>query len=258
MTQFELKLWPTRHGEVASYCAATAPATGRPIVVTLHGALRSSGALLDWAALISDVADVALMDLPGHGRSSSAGPASIIGMAESLHDAIGAAFGGRRVILVGESLGGTVALAMGGMAASGPVGAVFAADPPMTTGKLWNLAGVFRSVIGKSAEPAFVDRLASETFGITPEGAEERIYYPLIAALRVPAVIATGDVPLLPPRRMMKVACLFDVVDRFVVETHYPGKAQIRLIPDCGHVLLVEAPDTCRKIVAEMARDLAG
>jgi pimeloyl-ACP methyl ester carboxylesterase len=256
MTSFTFQTWPTRRGPIASYSAISPLAQGRPVAVILHGALRASPALFPWAAQLSDLCDTMLIDLPGHGQSSSSGPASIQGMAEAVHEAISAGLAHRRVLVVGESLGGAVALAIGGID-SGPVEAVFAADPPMTTGKLWNLVGVFRSAMGKSAEPTFVDRLGRETFGITPMGIEELIYYPLIGRLRVPAVIATGDVPLLPPRSMSGIACLFDAVDRFVLENLYPGKVRIEQIPNCGHVLLVSAPGTCREIVADMLRELA-
>ena len=255
MTPYAFQTWPTSNGPIAAYSALSPASEGRPVAVLLHGALRNSQALVGWAGQLSGICDTVLIDLPGHGRSSSAGPASIQGMAETVHEAICSALADRRVLIVGESLGGTVALAIGGVGA-GPIKAVFAADPPMTTGKLWNLAGVFRSVMGKSAEPTFADRLGRETFGITPSGIEELIYYPLIGGLQVPAVIATGDVPLLPPRQMAGVACLFDAVDRFVVETLYPGKIRFEQIANCGHVLFADAPAACREIVAGMVQDL--
>ncbi|KRB41977.1 hypothetical protein ASE02_03965 [Phenylobacterium sp. Root700] len=208
--------------------------------------------LTHWADLLAEHADVMLMDLPGHGRSTTAGAASISGMAATLHEAICAGLAGRRVLIMGESLGGTIALSLGGMAELGPIRAVFAADPPVTTGKLWTVANAFRRHMGNSAEETFVDRLGRETFGITPNGVEELIYYPLIGGLRVPTVIATGDIPLLPPRQLSGVTCLFDPVDQFVARTLYPGKTEIELIANCGHLLLVDAPSACLDIVRRM------
>jgi pimeloyl-ACP methyl ester carboxylesterase len=255
MGQFQVQLWPTTSGDIAAYGQAPKD-DGRPAVVILHGALRHSGVVANWAALLADDADVVLMDLPGHGRSF-AGASDIPGMAQAIGQAIGAAMPNRRVLLVGESLGGTVALAVGGLADLGPVRAVFAADPPLTTAKLWNVQANFRTVMGKSAEETFVDRFGRDAFGILPEGLDERIYYPLIGALRVPAVIATGDVPLLPLRRTATVTCVFDAVDRFVVETVYPGKAVIEPIEGCGHLLMTQAPQALLPIVRRMLADIA-
>jgi len=256
MAEFQFRLWPTTCGDVAVYGGESLSAeVSRPVAVFLHGALRRSEALLPWAELVRPF-DAVFVDLPGHGRSSSLGSASIDGMAEAVHQALAAALPARRVLLVGESLGGTIALAVGGMQ-DGPVKAVFAADPPMTTGKLWNLASVLRSTLAESTGPTFLGRLARETFGIFPDRVEERIYYPLLAALQVPTVIATGDIPLLPPRRLSGVACLFDDVDRFVVQTLYPGKAQLEQIPNCGHVMLEQAEEACLKIIRSLLVTLA-
>jgi pimeloyl-ACP methyl ester carboxylesterase len=242
------QLLATSGGDIAWYRAETDPSL--PVVAFLHGALRRSEALFPWAARLAGLAEPGFFDLPGHGYSAASGPAAINGMALCIHEALSSAYRGRRVLLVGESLGGAVALAAAGLPGASPLRGVMAADPPMTTAKLWQLADVLRKVMANAAPDSFVQRLADETFGLSAEGAEDHIYYPLIAALRTSAVvIATGDVPLLPIRRTTRIACLFDAVDRFVVDQLYPGKAHVVQIPDCGHVVLGDAPEACLELI---------
>ena len=149
-------------------------------------------------------------------------------------------------------MGGLVALALGGREDPGPIRAVLAADPPLTTAKLWNVAANFRRAMAQKPDDQFLVSFASEVFGITATDLEERIYYPFLGALRVPALIVTGDIPLLPPRPLNRVACLFDEVDRFVVEKLYPGKAQVHQCTDAGHLILAEARSECLALIKAM------
>ena len=217
MAQFRLSMQRTDAGDVALYWAQFVPRLNRPVVAFVHGALRNAEVLAHWGEVLKDVADVVLVDLPGHGRSASLMPATIDAMATSVHEALCTALRGRYVLLVGESLGGLVTLAIGGRAEVGPIHGILAADPPLTTAKQWQVADNFRSAMLRTPEDAFLASFGHEVWGISANKVEERIYYPLIGALRIPAVIATGDIPLLPPRTISDVACLFDDVDRFVV-----------------------------------------
>lgn len=246
---------PVHQGEIACYVALTAK-VALPVVVLLHGAARNSGVLAHWAARLADVANVVLVDLPGHGRSGASGAASVEAMAEILDEALRKILRGQRALLVGESLGGTVALAIAGrrhMAddGGGPIHAVFAADPPLTTGKLWQVQGTFRRFLTDDSQP-FLARLAEAVFGMSAQGIVERVYYPLVGALDIPAVIATGDIPLHPARRVEGVACLVDAVDAFVLENLYPGKVELVHVPLCGHLLLTDAQDACDSIIRRL------
>ena len=104
----------------------------------------------------------------------------------------------------------------------------------------------------------FAARFGRDTFGIMPDDLEELIYYPSIGELRMPALIATGDVRLLPPRRLEGVTCLFDPVDQFVVANLYPDKARIHRIANCGHLLLVDARDECLALIRGLLTEHLG
>jgi pimeloyl-ACP methyl ester carboxylesterase len=240
------------------YPAQALEGSQRSVVVFLHGAWRRAEVFEPWADLLADVADVVLVDLPGHGQSDPIAGASVAAMADCVHEALRAALPGRQVLLVGESLGALIALTIGGETDRQPVKAVFAVDPPFTTAKLWSVGQTVRHHVTQGKFSEFGIRLAKESFGLSGDEAEEIIYYPLIGELRVPTVIATGDLSLLPPRRVKGLTCLFDTVDRFVLEQLYPGKVEVQQFADCGHLLLIDAKDRCLQIIKGMlAKHLA-
>jgi len=258
MADFRAVRQRTRAGELVLYPAQPLEGSARPVVVFLHGAWRGAGVFEPWADLLADVADVVLVDLPGHGRSEAIASASVAAMADCVHEALRTALPGRRVLLVGESLGGLIALTIAGEAGCEPVKAVFAADPPFTTTKLWSVGQTVRRHVGLGSLSEFAIQLAKESFGISGEAVEEIVYYPLVGKLRLPTVIATGDLALMPPRRVDGLTSLFDSVDRFVLEQLYPGKVEIQQLSDCGHLLLIDAKDRCLQIIKSMlAKHLA-
>ena len=258
MADFRAVRQRTRAGEVMLYPAQPLEGSQRPVVVFLHGAWRRAEVFEPWGDLLADVADVVLVDLPGHGQSDPIAVATVAAMADCVHEALRGLLPGRQVLLVGESLGGLIALTIAGEAHCEPAKAVFAADPPFTTTKLWSVSQTVRHHAGLGNFSEFAIQLAKETFGISGEEVEEIIYYPLAGKLRLPTVIATGDLALMPPRSVEGLTCLFDSVDRFVLEQLYPGKVEVRQFADCGHLLLIDAKDRCLEIIKSMlAKHLA-
>jgi len=89
------------------------PPTAAPAMVFLHGLGGSQGA---WSTALGELADryrVVAIDLPGHGASDKADPAttdySIAGLAAPIAEAI-ESLGVAPALLIGHSLGGAVAL----------------------------------------------------------------------------------------------------------------------------------------------------
>lgn len=244
----------TAVGEICTYLAE--PWSGdetRPLVVMLHGALRNAEVLAEWRQHLGPAADLALVDLPGHGRSSPPAQYTVAAMAAMLGEAIQIAFASRRVLLVGESLGGTIGLVFA-MDERGPVRAVLAADPPITTGKLWAVQGNFRRLMAQTEPDSFIHRLARGVFGIRPDGLDEVIYFPILGRLKLPAMIVAGDQDLHPARSVVRPVTLFDAVDEFVTRQLYPHVAFER-IADCGHLVLLDKPDACAAVIRRLIDD---
>ena len=234
---------------------ATQPLAGsdRPVVVFLHGALRRAELLADWGERLADVADVVLVDLPGHGASPPIESGALAVLADLLRQTLNQVLAGRRVLLVGESVGATLALAIAGMPDRGPVRAVFAADPPLTTAKQWSVHRNFRDYYARHPGHAYAQVLGRDFFGIMPDGVEERIYHPVLGELKVPTIIAAGDVPLAPPRNMPGLSTtVWDDADSLLLASVYPGQAEFVRLADSGHLLLADAPDKCQAIIRRL------
>ena len=252
MAELRLKMQPSPDTALALFSRDNVGASSRPVVVMLHGALRSAGVLLPWVERLAEDADVMLIDLPGHGRSEAVFPASVQMFADAVLHAIRVNLSGRQVVVVGESLGGLVALAIAAQDDPEPVRAVVACDPPMTAAKLWNVAGNFRRLMAAQPDNVALKSFAFEAFGLKEASAVERNYYPLLDGLKIPVVVVTGDLPLLPPRNMQGVACLFDAVDQYIARRFYPDAIEVVEIAGCGHLLLIDAPDRCQAVIRDV------
>lgn len=222
---------------------------GRPVLLIIHGAQRSSADLSGWFNLCEPEFDAVFVDLPGHGRSPPTTAVTINNFAANVGDAVTAALGGRVVVVVGESLGGLVALALGGLHIESIRGVV-AADPPITMAKQWYIRKGISSVVARNPANQFLRSFALNVFGVDSDGkVHERIYFPLIEQLRVPTLILTGDVPLYPARNTDAVPCLVDDVDLYVITRIACDRVQVKVVSDCGHFLLVDADQKCRGII---------
>jgi pimeloyl-ACP methyl ester carboxylesterase len=240
---------PTRGGTVALIADPAAFAGDRPVALFLHGALRSSNVLLDWAPALADAADAVFVDLPGHGRSPGFAPATLERMTAEVAEAVAAALPGRRIVAVGESFGGLVALALAGLG-SPIVEAVVAADPPLTTAKQWQLNATFERVLAQRPDDPVLASFAREMFGIAPGVQEERIYYPLFEGLAQPVHVVTGDLRLQPPRRLAGVGCLVDEVDAHVLKA-FPN-VRIHRFEGAGHLVLNDRRDACLPLIQDL------
>jgi pimeloyl-ACP methyl ester carboxylesterase len=243
---------PTRDGSLCLYGKAGVlyAALGRPVLLMIHGALRHSAVLFDWLDLAEPDFDVVFVDLPGHGRSPPISTVSIENFAENVGDAVTAALHNRTVFVVGESLGGLVALAMAGLK-TGPVQGIIAADPPITMAKLWHVRDALRNAVANDPTNQFIQSFALNIFGVdSAEGYHERIYFPLIEAALMPVLILTGDVPLFPMRSAKAVPCMIDDVDRYVIE-RLAGSVKLEVVPACSHLLLTDAKQKCRSLIGD-------
>jgi len=252
-TNINLYQVPTRDGALCLYAnnEALSADARRPVLLMIHGALRDSSVLFDWIQLCDSECDVVFVDLPGHGRSPAIANVTIESFAENVGDAVTAVLGNRAVVVVGESLGGLVALAMSVLDIKSIQGVV-AADPPMTMAKLWHVRNAISSAVASNPDNQFWQSLAINIFGVGADGkSHERIYYDLVQQAHVPVLILTGDVPLFPVRNVNAVPCLLDDVDRYVLRRFAGDSVQIEVVPGCGHVLLVDAKEKCRSIIGK-------
>jgi pimeloyl-ACP methyl ester carboxylesterase len=210
----------------------------RPMAVVLHGALRHSECTLPWLSHLSDRYDVILIDMPGHGRSPSDGEPSVRAFIARFREFLTRHFPGRPMVIMGESIGGLIALGLGN-GQTPQIKGVVVADPPMSTAKLWP---VFNNFQKPKHGPAtdYLKCFFKETFGYMPDGMiGDRIYYPLVAGVKVPTLMLTGDLPLFPVRQIpTKIPCLLDEVDKAIIRSMRNSQVRLETISDIGHLCL--------------------
>lgn len=235
------------NGKLAFYNADPRIGPKAPVILFIHGGLRYSKELFHWGEQFEGIADVILLDIPGHGRSDPVSPATLANVVETIAEGIKVALAGRDVVIVGESLGGLISLMIGGRDDCQMVRAVIAADPPITTKKLLHVHYAFIQSITEMSDPSFMKPFAFDALGIAPDVIGEKIYYKVFENLRVPSTVISGDRELFPLRQNNAISILFDSVDQFVVENFYKEKVEVKRIKNGGHLILVENVEECRE-----------
>ncbi|HEX2842496.1 alpha/beta fold hydrolase [Hyphomicrobium sp.] len=215
--------------------------SNRHVVIMLHGALRCCDSLAGWLPVLSRDYDMILVDLPGHGRDRAIGNPSLSDYAVRLQDFISVIDERRKVAVLGESLGGLVALGLG-QGTTPRVAAVMAADPPLSTAKQWCV----RLNVQRPAIPMtpYQRALLTNMMGFDGDKIlKDHLYYPLIEKVRVPTLVITGDTPLFPALPDVKdipkhVPCLIDEVDKAFIRQIGNPLVSVEIIRDAGHLCM--------------------
>ena len=201
----------------------------RPLLLIIRGAFVTRDMFVKLVGQVGPC-DVALTHLPGlHSPFLSENSVEVFAAA---FDEVLAKLGHRDVVIVGQSIGGPVAMAM----RSPAIRRLMLLDSPLSTASLWMLPDIFRGWI-RSA-PALAPWIW-DVFGISETTVENRDYRPLLAGLRVPAeVLAAGD-PLGDPRPLVRTPSLISEDDMAAYEAT-PGMS-VAVVADCGHDILADA-----------------
>ncbi len=232
------------------------PSDRRPVLLLLPGAFQPALVMASFARRFENDFHVAAADLPGFGGAPPLiGAPGVEAMAENFAQVAAELFGGRTVLVVGESLGGLVAAAMAGHAGS-PLRRVIALDPPLTTLKAWPVHRILDLHYAQHPGNAAFEAYARNVFGHAPDGRlEARSYYGLLERCPVPVDVATGSIPLSPEREVASAPCLIDGADREILMRS--PNISISVFHGFGHLLLHDAPDACEHLVRRRMRDLS-
>jgi pimeloyl-ACP methyl ester carboxylesterase len=247
----------TPYGRIFYVRRGTAAAAAVPFLF-IHGA---GGNALLWGAVMNRLAGIGsvALDLPGHGRSTGPGQASIAayaGAVAALADALGLG----EAVLVGHSMGGGIALHLAlsqparvrGLVLLSTTARLFVApgllqqlvdDPaaarrwivemgygPQTTRRMLDLGTAQLARV----DPAVLhgDFVACSAFDVRPR----------LAEVRAPALVACGaEDRLTPPKYVRALA-------------EGLANARFELIPAAGHMLPMEAPAAVAELVLGFLR----
>jgi pimeloyl-ACP methyl ester carboxylesterase len=219
------------------------------MIVFIPGFARSAGLLAPWKTLLPD-ADVHFVDLPGQGRELKLDTPSLEGIAERYMSLIP-----RDAVLIGESLGGLVALKM---AAHGY--RAIAVDPPLSTAKLWVLHAVLPNIVARNAEIApWQADMVDVFFGIRQDEPVRSLnYWPLLDDAASPAYVVAASEPLWPQRTLAlapgNTPSMLDEVDAYNLARH--PNVRFRQIPG-PHTLLTDAVEAARPALLEILAEIS-
>ncbi len=223
----------------------------RPVVLMIHGAFRRAARLGPLGLLLRKTADVIIVDLPGHGGSDVFSPASIEGWAKRLSTLVTVSLDSRQVIFVGESLGGLVGIALGGIDRPRSLKRIVALDPPLTTAKQWPILNNIFRLRQKNPSPALKE-IIEQIFGVSPtDELHEKNYYALIENVQTPLHIVLGSDSMHPMRIVERTPSLVDNVDRYVLKKIFGDKANMTEIPNTGHLISEQACGVVANIIMD-------
>lgn len=142
-------------------------------------------------------------------------------------------YAGRRVLLLGLSVGGLAVLAM----SEGQ--AVVAVDPPLSTAGLWPLRDRLRQEVKRRMNPAF-SAMVWRLFGVGEIVTENRDYRYLIAAAARPTLVLVAGDPLEPERDANRFPGLISRDDRAFLARARTVTTQT--VEGVGHSIATQAP----------------
>jgi pimeloyl-ACP methyl ester carboxylesterase len=246
-----------------------------PPVVLLHGL---GGAAANWVEVGSRLAHrhrVVALDLPGHGGSPRLAGAGIAGFADAVAKAIGAA-GAAPALLAGHSFGGHIAVAVAVRHPRLVRGLLLVAPAGIKTLSPWVRLGVRASTLvrpGRAIAP-FAPRLSGRVwfrrvvlrpwFVSDPAALSERATRGFFAEMRRHVDTRTAGRAMVaddPRSALGEVGCpalvlwgardaqlplddAFDYARRL--------GARLRLVADCGHLVIGERPDAVADALASL------
>lgn len=253
-----------------------------PTVVLVHGFAGAASNFAVLAPLLVDGHRVIVPDLPGHGMSPPLPAAPNVAAYADCVAAVAEREGGGPAVVVGHSMGGVVALRLAMrrpelvrgivLAAAAGIGtSTRAAEIFLTTTTLLKPGrriARFRSRIAASPRlraAAFGGFSASDAAALSPDAAAgflagSRLYTDIASAARA---LTREDVRLDLGRLTCPALVLAGARDRQVpiddaFEYARRLRAPLRVVPDCGHLLVGERPDACADAVRSFVAALAG
>ena len=195
----------------------------RRLLLVIRGAFAKSQQLYGLAERFPDT-DVAFVHLPGMFSPFFSNP-SVKGFAAAFDEVL-AVFGRRHVVVLGLSLGGTVALAM----RSPDVKTLLLVDSLLDTQPLWMLPQLCRPRMDEHPE---LERWSFDLLGVSRTEVVRRDYRPLLADLSVRTGVLVGSELPGAPRPIEQTPSLVSEDDRALYRAH--PLVTLRVVPGTGH-----------------------
>jgi pimeloyl-ACP methyl ester carboxylesterase len=247
-------------GERTFYTLYQGDVRGKRHLVLVHGA---GGSHLDWPAPLRRLREtnVYAIDLPGHGRSEGTGQSSIAAYRDFLLAFLDA-LGLEKVVVVGHSMGGAIALdfalsypsRLTGLILVG-TGARLRVLPAILTGVLSNFEATVDLILDYAFGPSATEqlrRLGRQRLLQTPPQVLHGDYAACdafdvmerLGEIRCPTLVICGTVDKLTPPKYSVYLC-----------DHIPG-AELVLVEGAGHMVMLEKPEAVTNAVSRFIASL--
>lgn len=204
----------------------------------ISGLLRYTALLAPWRERLASDYDVAFWNLPGHGGVPPLPVNTLDTFTRALCADLERVAKGRPVVVVGESLGGLVAMSLPDQPTF-PLKAVIAVDPPISTGELTQLHDVLARYLPHQPNP-YLAEVAWQIFGYRLNATmEPRSYRHLIRPRPWALSILMGE----NNRTTDPSSSLVTDADRIFIQA---AGVEWSILPG-GHILLSDAAPATEK-----------
>lgn len=239
--------FPTALGEVPLWRDPATLESQRPVVLFINRPLAPTTTFDTLRMAVGGQADLYWMQMPGD-QAPHLNSASMAAFAAAVGEVIGQAFGERPVLLAGQGMGATLALAV----RAPTVGRIVAIEPELSPSTAWPLLPTFRKVYRE--RPA-IRPLLKALYGASPDGADAPSNLSLLADLAAPVDVVVGEEPLMPQRPLKRPPSLVGEPDREALRA-CPG-VRVLIAPGCGTTVLAQAADIVGQVLREGIAALA-
>ena len=237
----------TRRGPVRLWLTQSQDVGRRPLVFAMPGVLANSEDMERLVSALGLLGDGCVMRPP-----KDFGPGFDLGGLADLASVVGeileTTFADRRIVLLGASSSGAVAL---GVRARN-LARIVAVDPPLVTGQLWPVLDQLGHHLGQVRNDLQAQAFVGAAFGVTLDGIQPRDHTPLLQGLAVPADVILAGEPLMPQRQVTRFPSLVGEAERRRL-SETPG-VRLHVIPGTGHNVLGAALHKVVQILSEACR----
>jgi hypothetical protein len=219
----------------------------KPLVVAIAGAFAGPEDLSRLAEVLSPMADAALLHMPGIDAPPLSDP-SIEAFSTVVGELIDELFAGRRVVVLGVSIGAVAALGV----RSRSVRRIVAVEPLLATAGLWPMVDALRSHLANLPANSPIHPLFERLFGVTKAQITPRDYRHVLDGLSVPVDVVLAGEPLQPRRRVERLPSLVDAPERALLSVL--PQVRMHLAQGAGHNVQGQAPKALKEVLFEACR----
>ncbi|CAN7200785.1 glycosyltransferase [Phenylobacterium sp. LjRoot219] len=237
----------TSLGVVPVWSRPEVAASRRPMVLALPGLFGDPEDLANLPEVVAQVADAVLLRL-GDLPPSLLADGALADLARAVGEVIDRLYADRAVVVLGASIGATVALGVRAAA----VRRIVAIEPILATEALWPLAEPLRGHLRSRPDDPQSRNLFWRLFGVSRERTAPRDHRQALDGLAVPVDVILGGELLGEPRAVTAFPSLVAPAERARLAALPP--ARLHLAPGVGHNVQADAAKLLKEVVFEACR----